>query len=263
MDAIVVKLYRIKELAELHLEKLPMMLAETNWKSEFQMMIDDEDYTALKYTSDRLGIGDTFQKANSIWWGLSRDGFKQRSDELKDILNSTESIVNKLKKQEMDYFKITYFQFDEDFRPYLECEGCGFFTYREKGLCGHKCVKITICKLCDDKSFGTEERLKAHIKSKHSRKYQYNCEPCNFHTDSNDRFVKHEHSKEHKQKCGIERPEYKCEKCNKDYHYECDYMRHMKSCEIEKPNYYCEKCDKHYNYRCDYIRHCDSKKHLK
>jgi hypothetical protein len=103
--------------------------------------------------------------------------------------------------------------------------------------------------------------------------YKYNCETCDFHTNTKQMYERHLETKKHKSDGIITRSDKKypdkCEKCNYIPTSNRSHIQHMliyhstKEEKKEKFKHYCEKCDFGNYSSKTFNEHLNSEKHKK
>jgi hypothetical protein len=230
----------------LQTDKTRERLAELDWSNEFIEMINDAEYTPLKYQQGALLTtfvasfknGDVFQSAKTRWMTLK--GLNDtRAEVLGELIRDIEKLLRGLRTMEMDKLRKIWDGIeDECDKPMLKCEDCDYFGYSEHAKETHECEcddedRTTKCKYCGFKAT-TYDRLDNHIKSKHLKKCIHECKECEYKTNSKNEFEKHTKSKSHKEKCGVVRESFKCEPCDKEYYFESKYKEHLLSVKHKK-----------------------------
>lgn len=223
-------------------------LANIDWSSEFNNMTNDAEYSPLQYQQGALFVhtiqlfknGDVFQAANNRLCTLKSMN-DERAVPLETLISCIRKLIRDLKITEMNALRKVWDSVeDECEKPYLKCADCEFFGYCEQAKEDHECAcddedRTTKCRFCGFKAT-TYDRLDNHIKSKHLKNCKYNCKECEYKTDSNNEFVRHNNSKGHKEKCGVKKEVklYECKICDKEYYFESEYNRHLVSTKHKK-----------------------------
>jgi hypothetical protein len=219
-------------------------IAGLNWRKEFIEMINDDEYTPLKYyhvavlvRTVALFDPENVYKTTKNRWHAILNTRTEEADAINKQCREAERLLKQLRAIELDALRVAWDAVEDDCeKPLLKCEDCDFFGWSERSAHEHECEKEdedrTIkCKHCK-KNCGTYERLKVHIKSKHFKPFK--CEPCNVGYNTQMQFDRHTSSKKHKETCGIVKPTFECKLCDKQFMYQCKYDEHLLSVKHRK-----------------------------
>jgi hypothetical protein len=239
---------KVIETLKIEIEKTKTRVGKIDWSKEFKDMIDDEEYTPLKYQHlsrhvKLIGMFDPDEvyKTTKDRWRSIKDTRPEEAKVIEVEWKEIERLLKEMCSIEMKALTTAWDSVeDECDKPYLLCE-CGHFAYSEKNKNKdeHDCdlddeERTTTCSICNKKC-GTYERLDKHKKSKHHTKYH--CKPCEFPTNSKAVWDRHLKSKDHKEACGIvsEKKTYPCPDCDvKPYTFPSELHRHSRCCKGRK-----------------------------
>jgi len=251
-------MYRLKSMlhkAQQICDEAETRFATIDWTHEFDEIDNDDKYSPVPFLNDdsfyeALDCPETKMKAEdfySVYFSKDAKEFMKSmtmnavspsipDDEkqmIKDILNQIQTRKAEIIKLYLSAIRTEYFKIDFDFRPSIYCPKCDiFFTNAEKQY-EHECKKTTKCKFCglQEKTF---ERLEHHIEVKHLRQFKHECKECDFRTESDKEWERHNNSKAHKDKVGIVRETYECKVCDKQYYFKSKYEEHLLSVKHRK-----------------------------
>ncbi len=207
-------------------ERIYAHLNTIDWNDEILIkMVNDDEYTPVIPTLKETGLGE-------LYTAVMNELTRQPNPELRDYFWKIHEELRTLYQSQVEYLKREYLKLDVELRPSLLCIECGYFGSCEKTVSSHKCKKRTICIHCgvDCKTY---ERFQKHIEKKLCMQ-SHVCDVCNYKTNSNNEWLRHSKSKDHKERAGIQKQVYKC--------IPCDYMTEFQS---------------------KYKEHCNNKKHRK
>jgi hypothetical protein len=232
MDELTAKLNNAIDETKIRLENL-------DWSKEFIEMINDSDYTPLKYYYTAVLVKtvalfdpEGLYKTTKNRWHAILNTKSEEADVINKQCREIERLLKLLRSTEMNALRAAWdAEKDECAKPLLKCDDCEYFGWCETSLNDHECEeededRTTKCKHCK-KNCGTYDRLKKHIKSQHFKPFK--CEPCNVGYNTQMQFDRHVKSKDHKEKCGIVKPTFECTLCDKKFLYECKYKEHLLS----------------------------------
>jgi hypothetical protein len=232
---------KVIETLKNEIEKTKTRIGKIDWDKEFKNMIEDEDYTPLRFQhlsrhKKLIALYDPTDLFNTTRdrWRVIKDTKPEEAKVLEVEWREVMRLLKEMCDIEMKALTTAWDKVeDECDKPFLLCE-CGHFAYSEKNRNKdeHDCDlddedRTTECSICNQKC-GTFERLDRHKKSKHHTKYR--CKPCEFGTNSKPQYDRHLKCGDHKDKCGIVKPEFKCEICNnRVFPFKSLYEAHMVS----------------------------------
>ena len=186
---------KVIERLNLEIEKTKIRVEAIDWSKEFKVMIDDPEYTPLKYQHLSRDVKlvalfdptDAYKTAKDRW-RVIKDTRPEEAKVIEVEWRKIARLLNEMCDIEMKALTSAWNKVeDECDKPYLLCE-CGEFCYSEKNRNKdeHDCElddedRTTECSICNQKC-GTFERLERHKKSKHHTKYR--CKPCEMGTNS-------------------------------------------------------------------------------
>jgi hypothetical protein len=238
---------QLKEKIQVALDRTKIRLAELDWSKEFIEMINDSDYTCLKYyhigifvTTIAMFDPEGLYKTTKDRWRVIKDTRPEEAKVMEVDWREIERLLRELRNMEMTALREKWDAEEDDCRkPYLLCEDCNNFYYSETAKTEHECEvddedRTTECKYCKKKC-GTYERLETHLKSKHHTKYL--CKECEFPTNSKAVWETHLRKKTHRENCGIvkEVKTYPCPDCDvKPYTFPSELQRHSRTCKGKK-----------------------------
>jgi len=221
------------------LEETKIRVAKIDWDYEFVEMINDPEYSPLKYSArplvERISSIDgdeVYAELKKKYWRTSN---REESLAIWAECKKVELLLQELRETEMGVM-IKKWEEAED-KPNLKCRKCRYFGFCERETEDHECDPDDVTTICEHCKLEcrTYERLEKHIKMKHNKKH--NCKVCNISTDSDAQWERHIVNKKHKERCGIVKEEkfYPCPDCNvKPYAFPSELKRHSRTCKGRK-----------------------------
>jgi hypothetical protein len=211
---------------EQDIERLkPVLMSELenlDWPEVFKRMdelVEEESWSPLPLNLDtRLANQSVMTRAHP-----KNHAFGQKyTDEYWRIHGVQQGVFGPLKA----FMHLQWTRVNEFERPSLLCMDCGSFAVSMAHADKHECNLTMKCPTCGHTS-STYDRHKAHMRSKHLKKWTHACSTCSYNTDSKVQFERHMSSSKHLEAAGTPKSkEFACERCDKSFRFKSELERH-------------------------------------